>query len=224
MRFISKSALGALVAVVVMSVVGAVSASAALPEFKGTFPTRFEARGSAPLFQGKTSMWQYHAGVSITGTITGAKTLEKVTIAFSNEGFENEGTGWGSDCDTEGKKLVFSGLGASLGYIKKEKATIVGLRFAPSTQPLAKCTDYLSNKLEYTGGLIVPIGPINTKTTKFTLKFSQHEGKNEYRSLEGETKLTPFTLSNSTKSLEQEVGIENGETTLDVEKAIEIAA
>jgi hypothetical protein len=168
MRSISRSALLAFVALCAIGVVGAASASAALPEFslegKTAYPVKFSgAFKSDVTFDGQgTGSWQFTKG-ELTGEITGSKEVSNVVITLT-------GGGGGGICALP-NPVVSKALHGTLGYINKAK-TEVGLLLKPPGTEVLKCKDQKFGGEEiYAGSIIAKITPVNTLGAKLDMAF-----------------------------------------------------
>jgi hypothetical protein len=183
MRFISRSAFAALVAVFVMSAVGVASASAALPEFvlgEGEkFPVTIEKKyKNVQGFFENTSGSKFGTctGVGVKGEITGAK-AGSLTIEMENC---HQGSLLCHSVGSEQEHEVFSG-NVSLDYIKKATKQ-VGIVLKLNEIPIVCGKTTINIK----GGLVIPITPINTKTSTLDLRFNGAAGIQEFTSYENE--------------------------------------
>lgn len=136
--------------------------------------------------------WAYQAG-TMSGTATGP-TIEKLTMHFPDG---SEGSCNTSDGDTE---LVLSEVKGRLGYLNKAKHE-AGLMLGEEaySNPLVKCVMRgLGTSASLEGGLIMPITPVNTKTSHFKLALDATGEKNqeeEFTKFEGETEAFPVAFS-----------------------------
>jgi hypothetical protein len=151
-------------------------AAATLPEF---LPPKtvigFTGGSGKATFQEKGGGAWIYAKSTMTGEISGPKSLGNVAVRFS------EGK---NGCDTKVGELSWSGLNARLGYIEKGA---VGLALESPTQPFAVCKkEGKTLELAYGGAVVGRIEPTNVKTKKFTLTYSQTGGSQALSKLEGE--------------------------------------
>ncbi len=194
MRFISRGALAASVAALALSVVGAASASAALPEFVphagGKFPATFEGKIETPGEEGKLGEIRFSAGgitlmrckggAKLKGEITGAKTA---SLTIDVEGCEDPGE---EQCSSSGAAKGIVVLSGSASPVYLEKATKnVGVLLPVGTIDI-ECAGGLQYTLS--GSLLSPITPVNTETTKFELRYAENKAgtEEEYTSYENE--------------------------------------
>ena len=211
MRFISSSVFAALVAALIMSAVGAMPASAALPEFNKT-NVKFTGVGSSyPHFYVGTGESSCRGFGSIKGEITGAKSLAGVVVKFENC---NDGAVCYAYLNWETEPL-----GGTLGYINKANKTL-GLLLAPASGPVAKCSIEAE---ELRGSIIGEIKPVNTRTTKFTLSFKANKDEQVLKKFEGEeaTHNLERVYVGEKKGLKAALGYE---VNLTFEKEVEIVA
>jgi hypothetical protein len=223
MRFISRGAFLALMALV-LSAVAASAASAALPEFqKEGKPLTEAVKVTAKAHK---SLWETAsvggAGTSESGSFTGeikaSGEIAHVTITFA--GNEN-----GYPCSNnlksgEGWELVTSELTGSLGYTNKA-SKLVGALFEPVAQPFATCK-YKTIKGDLDGSLLGSITPVNTASTSFTITYSQSKGVQSLTHFEG-SEVLHHLEGIDLGDAEEGVGL-SGTFTLTTSKAIEIKA
>lgn len=171
MRSTFNKALLALAAVFAMSTAVAASASATLPEFKpaggsSRFPIKFGGVFEKSLFGSKFGNWVFFKG-TLSGEITGAKTLANVTITFT-EGQEPPII---PNCyNLSEKRLQWSGLKGRLGYLNKTNK-IAGVILEPTAQPIATCHSGSSLQVEL-GSVTGSIGPTNSLVKEFREEFA----------------------------------------------------
>jgi hypothetical protein len=141
MRFISRCALVALVAVFVMSAVVATSAEAAEGPFYKASGARLKAGESSELkasvskayvmtwgtFKFACTAQKLAAGAKIIGSSGASAGTGEETIVF--EGCTVEGNG--SGCELENKKITTTAIGSELAYGAKERAGKVLSLFKP---------------------------------------------------------------------------------------------
>jgi hypothetical protein len=174
MRFMSKGAFSALVAMLALSAVGISSAAAALPEFQKegkplAETVKFTSAGTEAFVE--TGGGSDTCTASITGETKGSTEVAKVGIKF-----EKCKNGW--PCVAfEAKELK-----GKLGYIGKG---VAGLLLEPSSGLFATCTAG-SRRGEFKGSVIGEVRPINKAGTKFTLEYNETGGYQELTHFEGE--------------------------------------
>lgn len=180
MKSMIRTTLIPLAAILAMSMVGAASASAALPEF--TVETPFAGSAGGPLFESVGSnRWNYtSAGLEGAEKKT---TVQGVNIRFHNGGAYN----CVNVTNPKGEReLLWKELKGKLGYIDKEEGNKkVGLLLEPIKQPIAKCEVPKWFEETYSGSLILEITPINRQTTHFTLTAQQSGGEQMPSGFEG---------------------------------------
>jgi hypothetical protein len=169
-------------ATLALTAVASASASAALPEFVHgageafPIPIELKSNGETPaLFESVAFRFGECKGVSIKGEITGAKTVPlTLELEHCRSGIE-EG------CHTVGSQNeVFSGNG-SLVYIKKATKQVgVVLKL---TEGHMLCG---TQELRTQGALVIPITPINTKTSTLDVTLSGEQGKSKFEFYENE--------------------------------------
>jgi|HubBroStandDraft_4_1064222.scaffolds.fasta_scaffold65238_3 hypothetical protein len=184
MRFISRSVFAALVAVFVMSAVGAASASAALPNFNTGLASgnvKFTGTGTNVYLIGGFGEYKCNKA-SVTGEVEhgeprgNSKTLKNVVIKFSQCGSLE------LLCEREWKTKPLTG---TLGYLSKEFKK-VGVLLKPSSGPVAECKGFGSNG-NIIGSLVMEISPSNKSVTEYSLASSDSGGVQSPQKLEGET-------------------------------------
>lgn len=180
-----------LVAAFAVSAVAASGASAANPEFLGTFPIHFSslALGESSLKAGGNTITCLH--VDNLGVITGPKT-GSVDVTFLGcklaKKFvcNNEG-------NTTGSTITTSLLSMSLGYTTKPATGVLLLPAAGGA--LAEFTCHVKIEpeepettllVEVKGGVIGAISPTNVKTSEFEFSFAESGGEQAVQKLEGE--------------------------------------
>lgn len=176
-----RSRLGLAVVVMVAFAImatSAASASAAQPEFKGSFPDKYAlTTGLGLVYEGQGGATvTCREGGSTTGSITGAKTGSMNTMTFSN-------------CGTNCSKITFAELELTPVYTNKATKA-VSLLLKPKTGTTFATTSCGIGKGEIRGSLLVPITPTNVIFTKeFTLKANGERGvqiPREYENEKGE--------------------------------------
>jgi hypothetical protein len=182
MRFISRGAFLALLALV-LSAVATSAASAALPEFQKegkplTEAVTFTARGGKSIMETTSGNTGGFTSSSFTGEIKGSDEITGVVITFTEaiNGYPCTATGSSST-------LVTSELKGTLGYLFSG-SKLVGSLLEPVTQPFAAC-HYRAQKVEIKGSLLGQITPVNTLTKTFTISDTQSKGVQALRYFEG---------------------------------------
>jgi hypothetical protein len=192
MRHLIKTLSVALAAVFVFGAIAAASASATQPKFEpegGAFPVTFEGSGGAGVLEvlpeGTKKRTVSCTSNTSAGNLGDSTTVKEVVVKFK-------------ECSTSGPfgekvpcgEIVTTKLKGKLYYLTAGSSE-VGVDFEPETAPeFAKfvCKNFLVNEtLTVTGSVVGKLTPVNTSTTKFTLKFNQTEGHQE-----------PLSLLNST--------------------------
>jgi hypothetical protein len=206
MRSTRRTVIAALTAALALAVIGSASASAALPEFTGAvLPKAYETSLGKVTFELNLSGAEGNAiscqSGSDAGKITGHKTLT-AKFAFKNchpVGYPR------ITCTTAGAasgEIKTGELNASLVYISKANKE-VGIDFNPYEkekeleygQPTFALFNCEGAREIISRAVIVPITPINTSTTKFTLTFAQKQGVQKPTKYENEEgKLVTNTL------------------------------
>jgi hypothetical protein len=185
MKHKGRTMFAALAAALALGVVASASASAALPEFVpaegGKLPIALE--GSLPTGKGGITSGSEKAnllceGIYAKGEITGAKTAS-LSIELRDC---KDGAGYYCEFGEKGSDVEYFSGSASLAYLNKAKKE-VGLVL---TQKRIK-GDCISESAWIQGGLIIPITPVNTKTSKptFTIR-GNGKGVQEFQSYENE--------------------------------------
>jgi hypothetical protein len=212
-----------LATVVAFSVIAVSAASAALPEFLGTFPTNFTSHSGEAVLKAATSKVKC-VSTSNTGQITGAKT-GTVLVTFS--GCKLSGT---FPCKSPGagaEEIMTFSLDMTLGYISSATED-VGVDFkglgGAEKNLLAEfeCNDegtLIPAKIK--GSVIGLITPLGASTLTFTLNFAENETtkKQAVEKLEGSAK---DTLEVSLNKGVFEEGVEKTEDTILTEKDLKI--
>lgn len=168
---------GAIVAAVLAtSVVGVAGASAALPEFStsGTF-TGTSGAGKLETVGGSTVTCKKDKS---SGSFSG-KTVSNVKVTFE----ECETTLFGF-FPVSCTNIVTKTLSGELGYINKSTKT-VGLDLKPASGSELANTECGGVTIVVDGSVIGQITPTKTKTTKYTLTYTQSEGKQTIQKFEG---------------------------------------
>jgi hypothetical protein len=174
MRHISKRApLALMAATLALGAVGVSSASAALPEFTGTtFPVSMEGavstESSAVEFDNTEESVIGCEGMKVKGEVTGAKS-SSLTLEASRCKTEEKISP--EACHTPGAAegvVTISGT-AGLNYISKASKT-VGLVLPLTGELEVICKhDKRAYDVYLRGAVIIPITPVNTSTTKYSL-------------------------------------------------------
>lgn len=174
MRTTYRTALGALAAAVVMSMLLTGSAAAALepPEFT-TVAGKFEGKSGRVTFIGRIGEWQY-TKATITGEFESKRVLKNITIKLKE--------GLNGCNNAPGEELVWSGLKAELGIGKYtsggKSVETVALEFQPGNQHHAKDRVALGPECEgshwgkgntYSGDFALPIEAIGFSKKEFAL-------------------------------------------------------
>jgi hypothetical protein len=217
MRFISKSALLALMATLVLGAVAASAASAALPEFqKGgaalTEAVTFTATGGESSMETAGGVAGSFTSSSFAGEIKPSGEIAHVTVTFA-------GNNSGYPCVNTTGGLVTKELKGTLGYLSKTSKT-VGSLLTPVAQPFATCK-HGSVKGELDGSLLGRITPVDTASTHFTITYNETAGVQALEKFEGSEVLHDLEV-NLGKGTEG-FGVE-AEFTLTTSKAIELKA
>jgi hypothetical protein len=218
MRFISRSAFLALVAVCALSAVGLASASAALPAFgPSTFiPAKFSGTAKGTIKFEETAGKYSCSGVSsISGSIASSTSLTGVVIKFDCE------SGSSIICQRPLKILETRELKGRLGYVTKP--TKVGLLLEPVAEPIASCTAFDGVPAEIKGSLLGEITPVNSLTKTFTLHYTESGGTQTLRHFEGEEVLHNLTKLLAGESKASNFGYE-GTLTFTTEHDMELKA
>jgi hypothetical protein len=213
----------ALVASLAFPLLASSSASAALPEFLGTFPTKYTGSLGLTKFETRGKLTATCKSSQVTGEITGAKagTFEFV--------FKECATSFGN-CHTFGQANGTMHIPGTieLAYITKPD---VGFIFRPKTLPTPvkmECieTGGVTLELLLRGGIITLISKTNTKTSSFELNIKQASGVQEYTEYkEGETTRVAFLEEwTPEKEMFQQEAIESAKATLATEKELEVMA
>ncbi|HXN37326.1 MAG TPA: hypothetical protein VN892_04755 [Solirubrobacteraceae bacterium] len=198
MRFTFKSALVALVAVLVLGAVASASASAALPEFvhgEGeAFPISlsFSSKSVSTVFEGPGFLSQPGCnGASFSGEVTAAKS---VSLTTEFEGCRLDAT---NICSTKGAAAGHVVLPWSGTLVYIDKATKqVGIVLKLTEKLIFECGSWSA---PIKGSILIPVTPINTKTSKLgvAIHHGKAEGQPEYKEYEnekGEVEKTHFEV------------------------------
>jgi hypothetical protein len=182
-----------LMAVFAFSAIAASAASAALPEWLGTFPTPFTSHGGEAILKVGTVSKVKCASTTNTGSITGPK-LGTVLVNFT--GCKLSGS---FPCNSPGagtEEIMTFTLDMTLGYITKSTKDVgVALKGLGGAEKnlLAEfeCNDegaLLPARVK--GSVIGLITPIGVSTLTFTLNFAENATtkKQAVEKLEGEAK------------------------------------
>jgi hypothetical protein len=170
MRSLLRRGLVLFAAALAMSVVASATASAAKPEFSGSFPNKFQYKGGSVSFANAKGGTTFQCLNSTgEGSLTSAKAG---TIKFSFTGCETGGATWTSEGATRGE-IRSAVLPIAPGYVKRAPKEI-GIEVNHGAAEFAGWTVG-----GYTGGIRGPAialaAPINTKTTTYTLTLSSKE-------------------------------------------------
>lgn len=179
-----------LMAVFAFSAIGASAASAALPEFLGTFPDHFTSHGGlSTLKTVAASKTVTCASVDNLGEILNAKeALVLVTfLGCKLSGVDpcTSGAGAGS------LEIVTSSLHIELGYIKEsthEVGTDLKGTGGTSKELLAEFECNASGVLlpaKVEGSVIGAVSPVNTSTSALTINFAESGGKQAVKKFQG---------------------------------------
>jgi hypothetical protein len=183
MRFIVRNGFLALVTVFAISVIGAASASAALPEFVGTFPTTETSIPTNVAFEtefGDTLKCEGGANGAAFGQITGSKTI---TQSWSLR-----------NCNILGAKCSTAGAAAGEIQINSIKGKLVYLSQAskevgivynpwepnpsePETLPIPRLVSVqcaVLGTVELKGTILAHLSPVNKATTSLIAQFLVH--------------------------------------------------
>jgi hypothetical protein len=183
------------VAALALGAVASASASAALPEFALSsgekFPVTIEgstSSGYSGIEARNGSLWGACVGAKTKGEITGAKaislTLELASCGETSHHYHTKGAPVGT--------IVVSGTGTLVYISKATKA--VGVLFTPKeTKVYEDGGSETGASFEFWGNIVVPVTPIDTKTSKFELPFRKGKGAGEqeftkYENEKGEVK------------------------------------
>jgi hypothetical protein len=179
--------LAALVAVLALGVVASASASAALPEIVPgagvKFPIAVEGASrnvaKVHLSQRNGSEPARCEGVKFKGDITGAKAVSLTTeMTYCTQ---DEPTRKCSTAGAAAGHVVLAGTG-TLAYINKASKVVGIVLTLPETE--VECGGYA---MLVKGSVIIPITPINTKTSELSMVIKESEiGKQEYTTYENE--------------------------------------
>jgi hypothetical protein len=185
MRFKGRNVLAALVAALALTAVTAASASAALPEFTGSFPNTVTFAGSheVTLESVEGTDWITCQTTTGSGSITGAKALT-ATLTFKN---------CVDRVRRECNEIKTEALKSSLVYIAKASKE-VGIDFNQQTgQPVFAsfiCTEGGSGlgsiHVTVRDGVVAQVTAVNTKTKKYTVNFKVEGGRQKPLGYENE--------------------------------------
>jgi hypothetical protein len=176
-----------LFATLAFSVVSVSAASAALPEFLGTFANPFTAHSEAITIENADGVHATCKSGAVEGEFANAKKAKKIKMTF--EGCTDSIIAGSCETNaTEAGKIKTSELEGLLGYVE-EAGKKVGLDLDPVAQPFAKfeCSGI---PVEVKGGVIGELTPINTKTKLYKLVFQQMGGTQKWTKLVGGTNST----------------------------------
>jgi hypothetical protein len=200
MRYKGRKMLAVLVAVLAVGVVGAATASAALPEFSKKAAFTGLVGGSTFVAENcgcQYPEWKYTNGV-INGTMPTTSTLGGVKLSFDGGTIvgstrlscysKYEGDYTYDDLELRGPKE--EGFKGRLGYINKEKKEVGLLLGGP--EHLGSCQILNESNENLAGDMIAKITPVNTKTTHFTLTLKAKGHEQEFTKFEGEKEGFPL--------------------------------
>lgn len=210
---------------VAFSAIAASAASAALPEWLGTFPTDFTSHGGEAVLKVSTSKIKC-ASTSDTGQITGAKTG---TMSVTASGCKLSGV---DPCNSPGagaEEMTTATLDMRLGYITKSTKDVgVDLKGLGGAEgnllAEAECNvEGACLPVKIKGSVVGLITPVNTSTLTFTLNFAENTTtkKQLVEKLEGEAK---DTLEVSLNNGVFEEGVEISNDTILTEKDLKVDA
>lgn len=208
-----RTAVVAFVAMLMLSAVAALAASAAELEqipAKG----KFTVSSSSGKFEtvGKSSVSCTKATGS--GEVTGAKTGKSTTT------FEGCTGPLGVKCTSSGATSgnIVTEINSELVWLNKSTKT-AGQKLALAKEVTINCSLI---KLKVRGATLCPVEPVNTKTKTFTFPCKESAGKQEFREYENESgeKFKAITETNVSGSFE-ESGLSATET-LTFPEAVEI--
>jgi hypothetical protein len=187
MRVISKSLLGALIAVLACGALTAASASATpnLPEFKvspsGSFPVTFTGTsGVVFIHVSNGGTWECQSS-SITGEITSTKEVSNVVLHFAKGSGGPDGCA--GFCTTGHGTWESKTLKGRIAYLSKTSKKVGVLLEPASGSIFAECFD----SYEIAGSVIAEIGPVNRSLTGPSLKYEASTYQQVWRHFEGET-------------------------------------
>ncbi len=230
MRSMCRTALVALVAVLMVGVVASASASAALPEFqmggKGLEKAvKFSVSSSQDILQSVTGETLPCLGDSMKGETHGASEVANVVITFKGcEANHNLGK-----CTTAGAKesgeVVSGALSGRLGYLSKSEGK-AGLLLQPAKgEQIAECTTSVGKHAwRLRGSVIGHLTPKNEETTVFSLVYHQTSGVQEWSHFDGEEAVHRLEFTPWGKEKEyRQAGFE-AEKKVTFEEAVEVKA
>jgi hypothetical protein len=222
MRFKTRSAFLALMAVCALGAVAATSASAAsnYPEFKpgigAKFPIAFSGTSGELSFRDAGGVYVCNKS-TISGEITGPKELSKVKLGFF-EGTCALSDGLGFCWSEAPHSWTTNELKGKLGY-RSKAAKSVGFVFEPVSGSFAECgmKEYPEGKI--LGSVLSSVQPALTQTTSFTLTMNEASSKEK---LEGEA--TRPSLERKWYGREPEVATLSDKFSITTAQKLEIGA
>jgi hypothetical protein len=182
-------------AMLALSVTASAPASAALPEFNGTFPTTYEFTLSQPTFESTGGQRLACQSATGAGRISGPKTVE--AVKWHLLGCELDGS-W--KCNSAGAKegeVVSSAINGTLVYLSKAK-TEVGVAYSPREpktleEGLVPPVTFASAECKGGGGslvirrtLLAHLSPVNVNASRFEQWFVGKGGHSVPESYENE--------------------------------------
>jgi hypothetical protein len=183
MRSTFRTMLVAALALCALGAFTSASASAALPEFEGA-STKFTGSGGGVYFETPGGQTYKCETVSITGTITPPKAFTGVVLTFHGP------LGCAGFCkhNAHPEEWATSEMKGRIGYLPKPWKGDVGLLLEPVAEPIAECEHYGGSTIKIQGSVIGKLESYGTKegTTEYVLTFKATDGKEEWRSFEGE--------------------------------------
>lgn len=175
-RTIYRKALVALAATLALGALASASASAALPEFEGPFPNKFTFTASntvTVMTEGSTTLHFSCTSSTAEGSITEA---HAGTATLKLHGCVS---GTGAHCTTSGLvegEIKTGSLPIAAVYTKLSPKE-VGIDFNYNqTTTFASFSCGFENPVVIRHSIIAKVTPINTKTSTYTLTFSQSGG------------------------------------------------
>jgi hypothetical protein len=211
------------VASVTFTLLSSASASAALPEFLGTFPTKYTGSLGVTTFETKGKLTATCKNSQVSGEITGPK-----AGAFEFV-FKECATPFGN-CHTTGQANGTMHIPGKIELVYTKKPD-VGFVFSPTTVPIPSKMECIEKtlvilELLLRGGVITLISTTNVKTTKFELNIKQKGGVQEYFKYEAGETSKELVLEEWTpeKEVFEQEAIESTKAGLTTEKEIEVMA
>jgi hypothetical protein len=169
----SRSGLALLMVAFALSAVAATTASAALPEFTGSFPNSFHYTGGAISFTTVGSVTTFRCTrTQGEGSLTSAK---GGSIQLRFIGCEDGGTFWTTEGAERGE-IKTGTLPIELGYIKREPKQVgLEINHGAGTAFANWTVGGPGHKGGIRGPVIAQLAAINTKTTTYTLTLAKKE-------------------------------------------------